>query len=67
MKTRNYGIDFLRMISMIMIRHAPHSGAWRYFTFCFFFIATLSDCVAAGSDCLRCCKYLRYDIRICQC
>ena len=67
MKTRNYGIDFLRMISMIMIvmlHTLGHGGILRSVSFLF---GTLSDCVAAGSDCLRCCKYLRYDIRICQC
>lgn len=67
MKTRNYGIDFLRMISMIMIvmlHTLGHGGILRSVSFLsvHYQIAWL-----LGSDCLRCCKYLRYDIRICQC
>ena len=54
MKTRNYGIDFLSNDFYDYDRHAPHSGAWRYFTFCFFLsvhyqIAWLLEVIAFGA------------------
>ena len=69
MKTRNYGIDFLRMISMIMIvmlHTLGHGGILRSVSFLsvHYQIAWLLKVIAFGAVC---CKYLRYDIRICQC
>lgn len=65
MEERNYGIDLLRIVSMMMVvlLHVLGQGGILDGSDP---LTVKSETLASGDRSLQCGKYLRYDIRLCR-